>query len=179
MLIKSQIQGENISLRNLAEEDVPIMTQWINDPGVSRYLQVELPVTEEYERAWVQDINASQNDQVFGIIEKSTNTYIGNVGIHDIKKESGVATVGIFIGNKSKQGKGYGREAIELVTDFAFDQLRIQKLQAPIFLFNQRSIAIFEKAGFLREAAFLEKHIKNGEHQDTVLLVRINTHLPA
>lgn len=148
------------------------MTKWINDPDISQYLQVEPPVTEKSELEWVRNVHESDNDQVFGIVEKNTNSYIGNVGIHNIDKKSGVATIGIFIGDKTKQGKGYGGEAIELAASFAFGQLGLQKLQAPIFSFNERSIATFERAGFKKEVTLPKHYLKKTEYQDVVLLDR-------
>lgn len=179
MITESSLQGKNIFLRNLRRSDVPIMVQWINNPEISRYLQVESPVTEEEESMWVENMRDGENDQVFAIIERATEEHVGNIGVHNISKTDKVATIGLFIGDISKQGKGYGKEAIELVTDFAFNELGLIRLQAPIFSFNKRSMAIFEKVGFKQDNSRSDHFWKNGENKEVLFFTRFKPTIEA
>ncbi len=147
-------------------------------PEISQYLQVTSPVTEE-EIVWVESMKDSENDQVFGIIEKNTGEYIGNIGIHNISKTGKAATIGLFIGDVLKHGRGYGKEAIELAADFAFNKLGLITLRAPIFSVNQRSMATFEKTGFKKDNSQSGHFWKNGKSMEVLFFVRSNPNIEA
>lgn len=49
------------------------------------------------------------------------------------------------------EGKGYMTEAVQLLTDYAFDQLGARRVMLRIDERNQRSIAVAERLPFQRE----------------------------
>jgi len=58
-------------------------------------------------------------------------------------------------------GHTYMREALELVLRYAFDDLRLHRLQAAIQPGNERSIALVRGAGFRKEG-FAPRYLKVG-----------------
>ena len=58
-------------------------------------------------------------------------------------------------------GHGYMSEGLELVLDRAFTDLRLHRLEANIQPGNAASIALVERAGFVREG-FAERYLKIG-----------------
>ena len=64
-------------------------------------------------------------------------------------------------------------EAVKLVSRFAFDTLRLHRIEAACIPENARSIRVLEKAGFRREG-LLRSFLKiNGSWQDHYLYARI------
>lgn len=171
MIAKLLPQGDDIILRNINESDASIMTQWINNQDISRCLQVSSPVTENEEIIWIKRMRKSCDDQVFAIIEKNTEEYIGNIGLHDISRTNKAATIGLFVGDISKQGKGYGTQAVKLVVDFGLKQLGLTEFRAPIFLSNKKSMATFKKNGFMISDAPPIEFLKNGKFEKILSFV--------
>ncbi len=58
-------------------------------------------------------------------------------------------------------GQGYASEAVQSVLRMAFQQLRLNRLEARCMLANQASARVLEKAG-LRHEGILRQHVRRG-----------------
>ncbi len=163
------IEGKDVYLRPLDEGDASGMTNWVNDQEITQYLNIEPPVSEEWEREWVVSVNKSETDLVFAIVEKESDEHIGNVGFHQINRGAENANIGIFIGELSRQGKGYGTEALRLAVVYACSTLHVKVIRAMIFASNARSISLFEKAGFEKRCVVEKSYLKNKKWIDEVV----------
>lgn len=163
------IEGQNIYLRPLSEEDAPRMTVWLNNSELTQYLTLEPPFTENQEREWVMRMEQSQTDLVFGIVVKDTDEHVGNIGLHHIDMGTHTTTIGIFIGAFDMRGKGHGTEAVQLVVDYARNELKLTTITSDIFSFNERSMALFGNAGFMRGEVREKVHLKGGTWIDVVM----------
>src|SRR5215471_14020805 len=122
-------------------------TEWLNDleltinlgPLYSRVLNVE------NETEFLKNLSKDQN---YSIIDLETNELIGNCGFLEVDNLNQTGEVGIFIGNKSFWGKGYGTEALTLLLDYGFKALNLYNIQLRVFEFNKRGIKCYEKIGF-------------------------------
>ena len=59
-----------------------------------------------------------------------------------------VGNLGLFIGNKEKWGGGYGTEAVNLATEYASQELNLNKLTVGIYGNNTVCYKAFLKAGY-------------------------------
>jgi len=94
---------------------------------------------------------ANGNAIAFFIFENATGKLVGGITIGNIRH--GVAQsgqIGYWIGERFA-GRGFMREALELVLIFAFGTLRLHRIEAACIPDNARSIRVLEKAGFRRE----------------------------
>jgi diamine N-acetyltransferase len=78
--------------------------------------------------------------------------------------------VRILIGNKSLLGKGYGTEALLLISDFAFYHLNLHKIYAFVLASNKRARKSFEKAGFSLEGTLKGDRFVNDKYEDVYYL---------
>ena len=67
---------------------------------------------------------AAGTDMAVAIVDKVSDEYIGNCGVHSL--QASVPSVGLWI-KASAQGKGYGREVIGGLLDLGAHQLHIPK----------------------------------------------------
>ena len=82
------------------------------------------------------------------------------------------AHVGYWLGERFA-GRGLMLEALRLVIPFAFDTLRLHRLEAACIPKNTRSMRLLEKAGFQREG-LLRSYLRiNGVWQDHYLYALI------
>ncbi|GGB07843.1 ribosomal-protein-alanine N-acetyltransferase [Brucella endophytica] len=105
----------------------------------------------------------------FFLFRNSDNRLIGGITLGNIRRGVGQnGMIGYWCGVPFA-GQGYMSEALELVIPFAFDQLRLHRLEAACIPNNKRSTRLLEKAGFQREG-LLRSYLKiNGLWQDHVL----------
>ncbi len=170
------VKGERIYLRELRISDVNRKYhQWMNDEEVTRFLESRFsPNSTEKLRTYVTDITKNKNYVFFAIVEKNSDRHIGNIKLGPINWIHRFGDIGIMLGDKSSHGKGYGTEAVELVTRFAFETLNLRKVTASCYSNNIGSIRIFQKSGFFEEGRRKEQYFSEGSYVDLVQFGKIN-----
>ncbi len=111
----------------------------------------------------------------FFIFQNGSNRLVGGITLGNIRR--GVAQNGVigYWSGAPHAGKGYMSEALGLVIPFAFDELRLHRIEAACIPHNIRSIRLLEKAGFQREG-LLRSYLKiNGFWQDHLLFALIES----
>jgi ribosomal-protein-alanine N-acetyltransferase len=169
-----EVVGERITLKLLTPNDVKAdYVKWMRDAEITQFLEsrwtaYELDDLKEY----VKQINSSHNDFLFGIFLRENSQHVGNIKIGGIDHTHRFGNIGLFIGNKDCHGKGYGSEAIELATRYAFNELNLNKLVAGIYAPNLASYRAFLKARY-NQAGILKQHrFYKGSYVDEILVER-------
>ncbi|MFM2306435.1 MAG: hypothetical protein RLZZ367_1104 [Bacteroidota bacterium] len=109
------------------------------------------------------------------LAKHDTHRVIGDVHLSNIVR-------GIFqschLGYKldeHEQGKGYMREALQAVIDYAFNQMKLHRIEANIMPANTRSIQLVTTLGFKQEG-LAQKYLKiNGIWQDHLHYTLLNS----
>ena len=175
------LKGKLVSIRPAASGDY---TEWAAVRRESRdFLTPWEPkwASDELDRiAWRQRIRryreeiAQGTGMPFLIFENANGQLAGGITLGNIRY--GVAQtgqVGYWIG-VNHAGKGMMAEALQLVVRFAFDTLRLHRVEAACIPDNARSIRVLEKAGFRREG-LLRSYLRiNGVWQDHYLYALIS-----
>lgn len=109
---------------------------------------------------------------MFGIFT-SDDKFIGQVTLSNVVRGVGqYADVGYFI-DLDHQGKGYMTAALGLALQYAFQALRLHRVQAVILPINQSSRRVLEKSGFQREGVarrFLRINDQWQDHETFAIL---------
>lgn len=99
--------------------------------------------------------------------------FVGEIGIEinkDVFRLS--AEMGYFIAEPF-WGKGIASKAIQLMTDYAFENFSIIRIEAGVFSFNKSSMLVLEKNGFHLESIKRNAVFKNGEILDDYVWVKL------
>lgn len=116
-----------------------------------------------------------RNDQAypFFLFEKSDSILVGGLTLTNIRR--GVAqagSLGYWVGAAFAR-RGYMTRAVRSLIPFAFDALKLHRLEAACIPTNQASIRLLERSGFTREGHAREYLCINGIWQDHLLFARI------
>ena len=176
----SKIVGDRIFLKTLHGE--PISKEyaaWMQDPDILQYLTAQNKAYSAAElEQYVARMEESGRDWLFGIFLKGENKHVGNIKIGNVNSLHRFGDIGLIIGDKNIWGKGYGTEAIYLTTQYAFDELSLNKLTAGMMSNNPGSLRAFIKAGY-REVGQLKNHVLFHENfVDVVLVEKCNECTP-
>ena len=162
--------GRSVRLRSLRCDDIMILFEWINDPELIRYTNTFRPVSEMEQRVWFQRLSESTDQIVLGIELVKERKLIGTCGLYSIDYPNRKAEVRIKIGAKSNWGQGYGKEAVELLIDFAFADLNLRRLSLKVLSTNDRALRIYENVGFEREGILKEAMYIQGRYHDLITM---------
>ena len=163
-----KLVGERCYLSPISLEDAARYCEWLNDLEVARTLTL---ATANISLSGEKDVLARiAKDHNYGIIEIDSNTLIGNCGLADINHVDRTCEIGIFIGDKSYWGKGYGPEAMSLLLGYGFDYLNMRNIWLQAYAFNARGLAAYKKLGF-REVGRRRKAVRReGAEHDVVFM---------
>lgn len=110
----------------------------------------------------------------FFIFSEPDESLIGGLTLSNLRRGvTQAASLGYWLGIRHT-GHGYMREAVAAISTYAFDRLRLHRLEAACLPHNLASIAVLGHCGFVQEG-LARRYLKiNGTWQDHVLLARLN-----
>ena len=168
------IQGERIVLRAIEASDNAMLLSLLNDPETERMLGgSSWPVSERDQQKWFERLEQNKNILRCTIALNEDNTALGTAILSDIDQKNGTAHIHIKMA-KEGRGKGYAAEAINLLVDYAFAELRLHCIYANILCYNEASVRLFEKCGFRREGVLRARVYKQGSYIDQFSYSRLS-----
>ena len=107
------------------------------------------------------------------LFRKSDNVLLGGLTLANIRRGCAQAgNLGYWMGAAYSR-QGYMPAAVKLVIPFAFDTLRLHRVEAACIPANLASIRLLEKTGFRREGFAREYLCIDGAWQDHLLYARL------
>jgi RimJ/RimL family protein N-acetyltransferase len=79
-----------------------------------------------------------------------------------------IASLGITI-SRAHQNKGYGREAINWMLDWAFRYGNLHSVRITTFSYNERAVHLYQDMGFVLEGRLRESRLLNRKWYDDLL----------
>lgn len=147
-------ESERILFVRVNESLVDDYLKMINDEDIQKSISDNRwKLNREQEIEWVKK-NLENNTLVFSMIERSTNSFIGNIEIMSIN--NGVGLIGIAI-TKDKQNQHFGQEGIKRLYEYAVKDLGLEGLELTCFSTNERGINCYKKVGFIEDGQECEE----------------------
>ena len=145
--------------------------KWLNDKEVTKYQDKGIFYnSEEDQIKYLNKMIDSRNDVIFAVICAESDLHIGSVGLHNIDWIHRSARLGIMIGNKDYWGKGYGKIAWNMITEYGLFVLNLHRIYADIMVENIASIKSAEASGFKKEGVIRDKYFKNGRYHTAIMM---------
>ena len=166
------IAGEKIYFRPLQLSDVDGgYLNWINDREVIRFLDSgHFPITRGQLEKYILGAIESKDIVFFAVIDRESDRHIGNVKLGPIDWVNRCAEFGRLIGPDCSRGVGIGREITNLILEYGFLTLNLNKITAGAVVENTASIQSNKKAGLEVEGVLKEQIFFQGRFTDAVRL---------
>lgn len=160
------LDGQRVTLRPLAADDVPLLAGWLFRPDVLHFLQISEDPPELRTLEAIQErFERMQADPwtLVWCIDTHAGRPIGQIELVDIHPLQRRAEMHMVIGEPDAWGGGYGSDALRTLLRFAFTELGLRRVFATPDEDNPRAIRAFEKCGFRREGILREHRLRYGE----------------
>jgi len=154
--------GSRVKLVPLETIHDEYIVKWRNDPRLSAFLFSTDTVTVESHRMWFEKYQKSDDREEFIINTIDGNMPIGTIGLSAIDKVNSKAEYGIIIGETEYLGKGYAKEASQLILKYAFKELCLNKVFLRVFEENVRAIGMYKSLGFNVDGTLRQDVYKEG-----------------
>ena len=162
-----------ITLRGMEEDDYLKNQQMLYHSWHCRLYDndVKLPENSDElsEHAWAHlDFGGDDNRLEFAIMDENSN-YVGNINMCGIDYKNGKFSLSIYTLPRY-QGHGYGTKAIQLILEYAFTELRLNKLIVCVNDGNIASATMMRKAGLCVEGVKRETDFYDGHYVSEIFL---------
>lgn len=154
-------QYEN--LRALALHDVSGMLEWMHDESIASIFQFDfMSVTEEQALSFIKSSWEITESFHFAIVDKH-DEYMGTISLKNIDTQNRNAEYAIST-RKCSHGSGLASRATVDILNYAFDELRLNKVYLNVSSENKRANAFYRKFGFMHEGTSKQHFFIDGKY---------------
>lgn len=159
------IKGKLIGLRAVEKEDLILLRDWRNTPNFRKNFREVRELNMINQEFWFNKSCVNNPNDFMFIIERLSDAKpIGSVGLLYINWIIRSADFSFYIGEDEAyiDDKGYSEEAVQLMIDFGFNNLNLNKIWMELYEFDIAKIEFFtnnfnfKKDGILRDNCFEE-----------------------
>ena len=131
------------------------------------YTEAELPEDEQSARTRFAKFlrSAKKKGRTDLVIIADGERVVGSLDLYAVDNRNGTFQIASFICN-GERGRGYAKKAMEILLDYCFFELRLNKYYARIIAGNDSSIALHSSLGCQREGVLRQMFYHKGKYVD-------------
>ncbi|MGV3468692.1 UDP-4-amino-4,6-dideoxy-N-acetyl-beta-L-altrosamine N-acetyltransferase [Limnobacter sp.] len=149
------------NIRKMTQADLETVLTWRNHKEVRRFMFTKHEISEVEHNRWFDRISADPRRHL--LIYQVHDKALGFVNIHEIAA-GGIADWGFYTAPDAPRGTGNALG--HAVLRYAFQILNLHKLCGQAIAFNERSIRLHMKLGFLKEGVLQHQHFDGQNYHD-------------
>lgn len=164
-----EIKTERLFLRKIEQSDCDVILFLRSDATVTKFIErPENRKTKNIADAikFIKQLNEyleTNKSITWGITLKNNSKITGTICLWNFSKNNKTAEVGYDL-DPEFQGKGIMNEALKMVVDFGFNELRLHKIEAFTHNENENSKKLLKKNGF----QFIENRKDEGNKSNII-----------
>lgn len=165
------LETERLVLRNVEHRDVQEVFEIRSNADTMQYIPRPLAKTLDDAMGVINMMRGftERNERInWAITEKGSDKLMGIIGYPNIRQDSHRGEIG-YVMHHDYRRKGFLYEAFIASLNYGFDVMNLHSIEAIIRPENAASIAVVEKAGFVREAYFKDYIYHNGRYWDEII----------
>jgi ribosomal-protein-serine acetyltransferase len=152
-----ELRGERVLVRPYRVSDAESLKEAVDESR--EHIRPWLPFADEHQtveesRDWIihTQVQWLQREALgCGVWESASNCYLGGLGIHPRNWDLGYFEIGYWL-RANAEGHGYITEAARLLTEYAFDVFKANRVEIRCDERNIRSASVARRLGFQQEA---------------------------
>jgi RimJ/RimL family protein N-acetyltransferase len=155
-----------VNLRPVTRADLPQLAVWRNDPELRARTREFRPLTDVDQERWLAKISGAERRDFMFVVEAPLVTSledpldpktpfvltsfatVGVVGLCHWDAVNAAAEVSFYIGATEARGKGHTKRALTLLHGWGFDALRLHRVYAEVYDFNEPGHAVVRSLGY-------------------------------
>lgn len=163
----NKLNGNLICLRAIEPEDLSFLYNIENDEAFWEASGTQKPFSKYLLKQYIENshLDIYEAKQIRFIITNKQNIAVGTIDLFDYSPQHLRAGVGILIDPKF-QNKGYAKQALLILHQYAFSQLNIKQLYANIAIDNSKSIRLFESLNYEKNGIQKNWILSNNQFKD-------------
>ena len=170
------IQGEKVGIRAVEFSDLQRLLEWRNKTEFRRYFRENRELNFDQQKTWFfEKCIKDPNTRMFAIVRLEDSLLLGACGLCYIDWVNGSADLSIYIGHEGRYiDTEYAPDAARALMDHAFCDLRIHRLWAEVYGFDDRKRVLFDDLGFAVDGVHPHTLWSNGKWCDSMYFSMIS-----
>jgi RimJ/RimL family protein N-acetyltransferase len=147
----------------------------VTDADVLRFTRVPDPPPPGFVETWFGGYEAGRREgtrEAFAIVERDDGRFLGIAVAPEIDHAARTAELGYVVAAEAR-GRGVATDALRLLTEWAFSELGMQRLELLIAVANEGSKRVAARCGYVREGVLRSHHFKGELRGDTEIWSRL------
>ena len=169
---KFEFKTERILLREIENSDIDSVFKGLSNPDVIKHYGVSYHSLEETKEQMEWFAGAKQ--QWFAICSVDGNEFYGAGGLNDITKEHKKAEIGLWL-LPENWGKGIMKEVMPLICNYAFENLKLHRIEGFVDSDNINCKKAMSKLDFEYEGTMRDFEIKDNKFISLDIYSKIST----
>lgn len=165
------LKTPRLYIRRLTMRDAADVYEYSRDPEVARHVLWDAHRSVAESRAYIRYMlkkYRAGEPCSWGIEHVETGKVIGTIGFMWFQRDNNSAEVGYSLSRKY-WNQGIMTEALDAVLNFAFDEMRLHRVEAQHEVQNPASGAVMRKAGMQYEGTLRGRLMNKGRYVDVAL----------
>ncbi|MDI6784549.1 MAG: GNAT family protein [bacterium] len=158
--------GKKVYLRPVEVADIDLFCRCVNNPEVRDSFFIAFPSNRVRQEEFIRSLYKEKDLVIFTIVTKAQNIPVGHTAFHRVDFVSRSATYAIIISDAKYWGKGYGSEVTQLMVEYGFQTLGLNRIQLHVWSENIAGLKAYERAGFKQEGLLRQAMFHEGKFCD-------------
>ncbi len=168
--MKLELRGNNVILRQPKQGDLEQRLSYDRHSEIVRMFggnsKDMLPISVEEATTWLKAIE----DAPYAWVVEHDGHLLGEAKLHSLNEHDRRARFALGFYDHAKLGIGLGQEVTRLVLRYAFEELKLHRVDLRVLAYNFRAIRCYEKCGFIIEGKERESAYVDGEWNDDLIM---------
>lgn len=165
------IKGKQTYLRAMEPEDMALYREALNDPATELcLLGWSFPISRNAQDEWYAKAAADSSAVRLTIALAENHTAIGMASLARIDWKNRCAQHAIRLFPQAERRRGYGYDAALALQQYAFSTMQLHRLECAIAAYNEASLGLYRKCGFIQEGIRRKALFKQGQYHDVVTM---------
>ena len=174
--IPEGLARDDIALRRLRARDAgPFAAAFREDPQLGVLIGADEDPTENGVRRFIArqpGLRARGEFLGLAVTDASRRPFLGHVMLHTVAWRHKRGEVGYWLVPEAR-GRGIGKAAVSLVVEWAFEELRLERIEITTTPDNTAARALARSLGFEEDGVMIARNLERGKRVDVVLLARL------
>ncbi|WP_260855855.1 GNAT family N-acetyltransferase [Curtobacterium sp. 9128] len=174
------LEGERVRFRALEGGDLPDLARWWRDPAWAVLQQLVVrprpaASVEELFRGW--SANEQGGGVGFSVLDRASDVLVGHVTLFGASLPARAASLAVMVGSEHV-GRGYGTDAVRLLTAYGFREMGLNRIEIRVHAFNDRARAVYRRVGYREEGVRRDAVFHDGRFHDEVVMAALAREWP-
>ena len=164
----------SLELRKIQKTDLELLRDWRNLEEIRQFNTQYTLLNMKNQENWFDELQKERPDRHMFIINYKKKP-IGVCGLIHHDKLNHSADIAIIIGDKEFHSRGLGTITLQKLIRLGFEKLKLHRIGAEVFEYNQESEKLFTKLNFKKEVILKHALWRKGKWWNIHVLSLINS----